>query len=172
MDSDNILANITDEYLGLSKRPLSATKSIRVGARAILFDDDGRVALVYEHTYDHYKLPGGNIEHNETVEQAVQREVMEEVGCKMKNLQYLGVVYSHLKKYNEDCWQHYFMAQVDGEIGESKWVDEEELHGCSIVWCANIDEAISKVQLGTSEEYVHLFERARELAGLRAVISE
>ena len=172
MDSDNILANITDEDLGLSKRRISVTKSTRVGARVILFDDNSRVALVYEYKYDHYKLPGGNIEHNETVEQAVQREAKEEVGCKIKNLQYLGVVYSHLNQYSEDCWQYYFMAQVDGAIGESEWIDEEELHGCSIIWCAGIDEAISKVQSGTSEEYVHLFEKARELAGLRAVTNE
>ena len=56
--------------------------------------------------------------------------------------------------------------------GKSAWIDEEELHGCSIVWCDNLQQAIKLVQSGTSKEYVHLFERARELAGLKAAISK
>ena len=51
---------------------------------------------------------------------------------------------------------------------ESAWIDEEELHGCQIIWCDNLQQAIERIQSGLSKEYVHLFERARELAGLKA----
>lgn len=168
MDSSRILAIINDQTLGLSTPPSAAAKSTRIGARAILFDGNSRVALVYEHRYHHYKLPGGNVEPGENLEQAVRREIKEEVGANIADIRYLGVVHSYLSAYNEDCDQHYFTARVDGEIGESAWIDEEELHGCQIIWCDNLQQAIKRVQSGTSKEYVHLFERTRELAGLKA----
>lgn len=168
MISDKTIKTITDADLGLSSKSPCTGKSTRTGARAILFDRSGRVALVYEHMYDHYKLPGGCVEAGEDIEQALRREVKEEVGARVKNLRYLGVVRSHLSRYNEACNQHYFTAEVDGELGESAWIDEEELHGCSIVWCRDLAGATEKVKGASSQEYVHLFERARELAGLAA----
>ncbi len=167
MISNQVIATIADDDVGLPTVQTSREKSVRTGARAILFDDDNEVALVYETAYDHYKLPGGCVEPGETLEQALRREIAEEVGASIRDTKCLGVVKSHLATYNEDCSQHYFTAKIDGEIGKSAWIDEEELHGCSIVWCKNIAQAINKVQNATSQEYVHIFERARELAGLR-----
>ena len=167
MISNQVIATIADGDVGLPTVQTSHEKSVRTGARAILFDDDNEVALVYETAYDHYKLPGGCVEPGETLEQALRREIAEEVGASIRDTKCLGVVKSHLATYNEDCSQHYFTAKIDGEIGKSAWIDEEELHGCSIVWCKNIAQAINKVQNATSQEYVHIFERARELAGLR-----
>ena len=167
MISNKVIATIADDDVGLPTVQASHEKSVRTGARAILFDDDNEVALVYETAYDHYKLPGGCVEPGETLEQALRREIAEEIGASIRGIKYLGVVKSHLATYNEDCNQHYFTAKIDGEIGESVWIDEEELHGCSIVWCKDIAQAINKVQNATSQEYVYIFERARELAGLR-----
>jgi len=167
MISNQVIATIADDDVGLPKVQTSHEKSVRTGARAILFDDDNEVALVYETAYDHYKLPGGCVEPGETLEQALRREIAEEIGASIRGIKYLGVVKSHLATYNEDCNQHYFTAKIDGEIGESVWIDEEELHGCSIVWCKDIAQAIDRVASATSQEYVHIFERARELAGLR-----
>ena len=97
MISDKTIKTITDADLGLSPKLSGASKSTRTGARAILFDESGRVALVYEHRYDHYKLPGGCVEAGEDIERALRREVKEEVGARVKNLRYLGVVRSRQK---------------------------------------------------------------------------
>lgn len=167
MISNQVIATIADGDVGLPTVQTSREKSVRTGTRAILFNGDNEVALVYETAYDHYKLPGGCVEPSETLEQALRREITEEVGATIRSIRYIGVVESHLARYNEDCSQHYFTAKIDGEIGKSAWIDEEELHGCSIVWCKNIAQAIDKIASATSQEYVHIFERARELAGLR-----
>lgn len=167
MISNQVIATIAGDDVGLPTVQTSREKSVRTGARTILFDDDNEVALVYETAYDHYKLPGGCVEPSETLEQALRREIAEEVGATIRSIRYIGVVESRLARYNEDCSQHYFTAKIDGEIGESAWIDEEELHGCSIVWCKDIAQAIDKIASATSQEYVHIFERARELAGLR-----
>ncbi|MFN0154362.1 MAG: NUDIX hydrolase [Gaiella sp.] len=51
------------------------------GAAAIVFDDHGRVLLVKENYGRHrWSLPGGAIEQDETPEEAVIRETLEETG--------------------------------------------------------------------------------------------
>ena len=69
MDSNCLLSTINDQTIGLQTPLSGAEKSIRTGARAILFDNNNRIALVYEHKYNHYKLPGGNVEVGESLEQ-------------------------------------------------------------------------------------------------------
>lgn len=171
MASNQIIATVTDSDLAINYKKTTTKASVRVGSRAILFNANGQVALVYEETYNHYKLPGGRVEAGESLDQALRREIKEEVGANITNIQYIGVVNSHLSSYNEDCRQHYFIATVTGEIRESAWIDEEEMHGCSIIWCTGIRDAIEKIHSSTSKEYVHLFEKARELAGLNAALN-
>lgn len=102
MISNQVIATIADGDVGLPTVQTSHEKSVRTGARAILFDDDNEVALVYETAYDHYKLPGGCVEPGETLEQALRREIAEEVGATIRSIRYIGVVESHLARYNED----------------------------------------------------------------------
>ena len=46
MISNQIIATIADDDVGLPIVQTSREKSVRAGARAILFDDDNEVALV------------------------------------------------------------------------------------------------------------------------------
>ena len=62
----------------------------RVSVKAVIKDGDDRILLVREHN-DYRVLPGGGIDHGETIEQALQREIAEEVGddirvCGAKNI--------------------------------------------------------------------------------------
>jgi 8-oxo-dGTP pyrophosphatase MutT (NUDIX family) len=168
-----LLAEISDVELGL-KTANSTTKrevcSIRLGARGILFDKFGRVALVFENTYNHYKLPGGRPEPNETLEETLRRELLEETGANIKIKKYLGYVDSYLDVYSEKCTQHYFIAHVIGNLESNAWINEEKDHGCEVIWAKNLTEAIKLVEGANSPEYVHLFEKARELVGLRAAL--
>lgn len=65
MISNQIIATIADDDVGLPIVQISREKSVRTGARAVLFNGDNEVALVYEAAYDHYKLPGGCVEPGE-----------------------------------------------------------------------------------------------------------
>ena len=85
MISNQIIATITDDDVGLPTVQTSREKSVRTGARAILFDDDNEVALVYETAYDHYKLPGGCVEPGEMLEQTLRREIAEKVGATIRS---------------------------------------------------------------------------------------
>lgn len=95
------------------------------GNRILMTKYRGRV-------YKEYSLVAGYVEIGETLEQTVMREVMEEVGLKVKNIQY----------YGNQPWAMSstllcgFFAEVDGdttvtleeeELAESRWFEREEI---------------------------------------------
>lgn len=51
----------------------------RPSARAVIIKD-GKIAMVYSKKYNYYKFPGGGIEADECMEDALIREVLEETG--------------------------------------------------------------------------------------------
>ena len=83
-------------------------------------------------TYKYYALVAGFVEVGETLEQAVAREVMEEVGLKVKNI----------KSYKSQPWSFSdtimlaFTAELDGddritlqedELSEARWFDRKDV---------------------------------------------
>jgi len=65
-----------------------------LGAAAVIFDGDGRVLLV-RHSYGRrgWELPGGGRKPKESLEQAVFREVREELGVEALTAELRGVYY-------------------------------------------------------------------------------
>ncbi|MBO0457412.1 NUDIX hydrolase [Enterococcus hulanensis] len=61
----------------------------RYAAYAILMDDEEKIALV-QAPNGAYFLPGGEIEGNETKEEAIEREMLEELGVEVILSDYLG----------------------------------------------------------------------------------
>ena len=67
----------------------------RPSARAVIIKD-GKIAMVYSKKYNYYKFPGGGIEADECMEDALIREVLEETG--------LCVIRDSIQEYgNRDC---------------------------------------------------------------------
>ena len=96
-------------------------------ARAIIIND-GKVLLFFRRRIKdgkkivYYSLPGGHLEGDETFEDAVVREVKEEMNIDVKVLDYVGV--------NEDknCEERVFHCEIVG--GDIKF-GGEELERCS-----------------------------------------
>lgn len=60
---------------------------------ALVKDENGKLMMVTRAVEPHYgklDLPGGFIDHHETVEDAVKRELFEELGMNIKSLKYLS----------------------------------------------------------------------------------
>lgn len=51
----------------------------RVSLKAVILNDKGEVLIVKEHDRDWWDLPGGGIDHGETIKEALARELFEEV---------------------------------------------------------------------------------------------
>ena len=141
---------------------------VRPGARAILFDQMSRIALMHVSNHDYYKLPGGGIDAGEDIVTALNRELLEEVGASSVE------VVSEIGQVNEyrDDWgmkgEHYgFIAKLTGKITEPSRTEKEINHGYETVWADNIDEAITLVESGKPIEYGQDFEKLRELTFLK-----
>ncbi len=52
---------------------------IRVTLKAVIVDEDGRTLVVKENGRDWWDIPGGGIDHGETIKEALRRELREEV---------------------------------------------------------------------------------------------
>ena len=103
-----------------------------IGVRAIVVDpDDGKVLLV-RHSYgaEAWYLPGGGVKRRETIEQAVRREVAEEVAIEVTGPVRLLGAYSNLREGKSDhicvfVVEHWRRtdAAPDAEIAEAVFVD-------------------------------------------------
>ncbi len=51
----------------------------RVSLKAVIFNDDGHVLVVKERGRDWWDIPGGGLDHGETIKEALARELHEEV---------------------------------------------------------------------------------------------
>lgn len=71
---------------------------LRQKVRAVITDMRGRVLLIRPHSYssDDWTLAGGGIEHGETAEQAIKRELREELGLTKVTLRRLSVYNSFI----------------------------------------------------------------------------
>lgn len=118
---------------------------IRQAARAVVLDSSGAIALLNAGERDYYKLPGGGIDEGEYIQNALARELMEEIGSKAQVIESLGTVVEW--KDNERLKQisYCFMAILDGDKGNPNFTEKEKAEGFSVVWAANINEAIQLV---------------------------
>ncbi|MDE7250646.1 MAG: NUDIX domain-containing protein [Lachnospiraceae bacterium] len=101
----------------------------RPSARAIIMKD-GKIAMVYSKKYNYYKFPGGGIEDDECMEDALIREVKEETGlCVIKNsIQEYGQVHRVQKGTKEDIFiqdNYYFLCCVKEDL-EQQNLDKYE----------------------------------------------
>lgn len=107
------------ELFVLDKRNYNPDGSVgrRPSVRGIILRD-GKIAMMYSRKYNYYKLPGGGIEGEETLEETLIREVREESGLivKPKTIKEFGYVKRIEKGLFEDIFiQENFYYTCDAE---------------------------------------------------------
>ncbi|MCA9347948.1 NUDIX domain-containing protein [Candidatus Saccharibacteria bacterium] len=140
----------------------------REAARAVVPDGAGKVALLRVGLYGYHKLPGGGIDEGEDVPTALERELLEEIGCKAEVAGEVGEIVEYRDQFEMVQTSFCFIANQVGEKGEPDFTEKELREQFSIVWANDIDEAITLLESDEPTNYEGKFIRVRDLALLRA----
>ena len=122
----------------------------RTAVRAIILRGHD-LLMIYSSAVGDYKFPGGGVENGETHEQTLTRELKEECGASLMNMDSeLGMVieYNFAQEKDFDAFKmtsYYYFCQVGDEFGAQKLDAYEKDLGFKPVWI-NIDDAISTNQ--------------------------
>ena len=162
-----LLAEISDATLGIGEpEQLDEMYELRKSARAILLNENGEMAVQYLQNHFFHKLPGGGVENGESREEAVRREIKEEVGCECVVKELIGVTIEYRAQYKMIHISYCFVAEVDGPITEPHLEQGEIEEGMITLWMKPV-EALKKMEIDTPNTYQGPFILKRELAFLR-----
>lgn len=114
----------------------------RLTGKAIVFDHDSNVALVGTKVNSFYLLPGGGVDPEESIEDGIVRECLEEIGCEVVLERKVGVIDDYRNRDKKHCINHCYTARLVGEKGQLKLTEEEEKNGLHVIWVP-INDAIS-----------------------------
>ncbi len=145
---------------------------VRYAARAVLYDADGKVAIMYAGQKKYYKLPGGGINEGEEMAEALARELMEETGCVAKIVKNLGTTEEWRDFDSMHQISYAFSAIKITQDSPPTFTQGEIDKGFELRWAPNIDEAIKLVESNIADKDVRVsFMAQRDTAILRAAVS-
>ena len=167
--NDFVIDELADEHFGLPEVGDYSDFDERLAARAVLIDDDNRVALINSTNRGYYKLPGGGVDPGELIREALEREVAEEAGYTVDVLKSLGKTVEHRGKFKQNNVSYLYLCRAKDFIGNSLMEDEIE-DGFELEWFDNIDDAIATLEVldTTNMIYQAKFFTERELSMLKA----
>ena len=139
----------------------------REAARAVVSDSAGKIALLRVGLYDYHKLPGGGIDEGEDIPIALERELLEEIGCKAEVTGEVGEIIEYRNQFELEQTSYCFTATQTGEKGEPDFTEKELREQFSIVWTDNIDGAIALLEQDKPTNYEGKFIQKRDLALLK-----
>ncbi len=147
----------------------------RPSARGIIFDDNGRIALVYSEKEKYYKFPGGGIHDDEDKVEALIREVKEETGLIVipKSVQEFGSVLRRQRSNKSfdtlfEQENFYYFCEVMKETS-SQNLDDYEKEAGFVLKFVDLSEAIDTNSKYKSEDFFDEIMIQRELRVLQLI---
>ena len=122
-------------------------------AAAIILNEQNQILLVRKKDTHFFMHVGGKLEPNELPEAALSREVLEETGCEMEILSYIGKYETvAANELNHSLVSYLYQVklksqpQVQAELAEMQWVDLNHpdlplaplTQDISIPWCKQL----------------------------------
>lgn len=138
----------------------------RVAARAVVLDGKA-VALLHVTRDGYHKLPGGGLEGSESILDALHRELLEEIGCQVQDIQLIAQVNDYRREW--DFYQESFcyLAQVKTKDLPINMTKKELAAGFKVQWVPSIQEAISIIEQDKPTTYEGGFIQKRDLLVLK-----
>ena len=148
----------------IADKPRPEKFETRSAARAVLFDGNGKVPILFVSNFNYHKLPGGGIEKGEDIKTALDREVEEETGCIVEIDNKIGIVTEYRSKWNIFQTSHCYIGRVI-KRNKPRFTRDEIREGFRLVWLS-LDEAIDQLQKDEPLDYQGRFIQQRDLAFL------
>lgn len=146
----------------------SANFERRETVRAVVVDTLGRVALLNVTNRGFHKLPGGGIETGESRAQALDREVLEEIGCHIEILSELGKIVEYRDEWRQIQTSFCYLAKQVGQRQQNSLTEEEQTHGFETIWVSDVDDAIALLEADEPTGYDGKRMKPRDVAILKA----
>ncbi len=135
-----LLATIKPEDVDKTAPSYDYTQfKIRHAVRAIVFDGD-KVALIKVGKHTYYMLPGGGIDEDANANDALARELQEELGIVAEVQNEVGTIEVYMDRWKKRQTDTCFIACKTQEV-DSNLTDFEEQEGHEVVWADNLEEA-------------------------------
>lgn len=128
-----LLAKITDKEIDESIVAYE-NPSTRVASRGIVLNEKGEIAIFHKKNKNEYKLPGGGMEENESKEDTFKREILEETGCQVEILEYMGYTEEIRSQLNFTQTSYVFVSKVISNSKELHLTQKEAEEGGELVW--------------------------------------
>lgn len=156
-----LIKEIYEKHIGINKKAEDISYKVRKAARTILFDSCGKVAILYVSKDHYHKLPGGGIELGENIEEALKREVKEEVGADIETLGEVGTILEFRDDFKQLQISYCYYSRVVGKIQKPSYTKEEIECGFILKWM-DFDEAILTLEKDEPDKYMGKFIKERD----------
>jgi len=147
-----LLAEIRESDLeGISPSPHVEQYRVRRAVRAIIFDEEGNTVLSHVAKGDYWKIPGGGIEEGESIEEALEREAMEEAGVEIEIGDPIGVIIEYRDAWEQLQISYCYHARVVGEKKVPEYDEGEREKRFSSHWMP-YQEALKYCNVNVSDK--------------------
>lgn len=111
MQPFSTLGTVVDKHT-VTTNDLHHLTKVWQGAFGLVVRDDGRLALIHSASNNTYELPGGLSEHGESPIDTFRREIDEEVGFELDDIQDLGVIRELRLNTGAETFAHVMVARA------------------------------------------------------------
>lgn len=139
----NVIKTLTDEDFKITSIKMDNPRH-RLGARGLVFKN-GKVAILNKQSKNEYKLVGGGIEKDEDPTTAFQREVLEETGCQIEIIEFLGITEEYKSQDNFRQTSYVYVANVINDTGNFNFTQKEVDEGSNLLWL-DINDALKLIK--------------------------
>lgn len=166
------IGRVSDQELGFIKERSKVLKT-KFAVRNIILNDKNQIGIIKSEKYSYYQIPGGCLEKGETIEDALRRETIEEMGYEIENLQPIGyylenresnlnihpwteaISFVYLSKASQNVGTQYMEDEIEEEF-RPIWMDLDEAYEL-------FDSQFTK-RLSAKNNYSGSFASCRDLA--------
>lgn len=152
--------------------PFPTTPDVRRTSRAVLLDEEGRMAVMFIAAKGYHKLPGGGLEDGEDHASGLARELKEETGCRADVLKHVHTVEEYRAKGGFLQISQGYIAKVVGAKGATAFDAGEVRDDFVLLWLDPKDVLERLEAEATTHDYSHYFVNSRERAILKAALVE